>query len=152
MKKVLHVTAIVIAAFFARAADLADAVQTEDKATKEELLQIEGEWNDAYNRHDKEAVGRILSDDYTLIDADAYFLNKGQYLDTISRVQVKSENLKYPDVRVYGNAAIVISIWSGTYSFDGKETTDNIRYTDVFIRENGRWRAVASQGTRISKP
>lgn len=118
-------------------------------STREELLKLERTWNDAYNRHDKEGVGRILHDDYVLIDADAYVLNKQRYLDTITRVQIKSEDLKFPNVRVYGDAAIVNSIWSGTYSFDGKDTTETIHYTDVFIRENGKWQAVSSQGTRV---
>jgi len=86
------------------------------------------------------------------IDADANVLNQRQYLDTMFRVQVKSENLKYPSVRMYGDAAIVTSIWSGTYSFDAKETTETIRYIDVFIRANGKWQAVASQGTRVTVP
>lgn len=148
----LHIGVIVIVAFLEQAAQTAAPVQSPNPDVREELLRLEGEWNDAYNRHDKDAVGRILQDDYMLIDADGYVLNKRQYLNTISRVQIKAETLKYPDVRVYGDVAIVNSIWSGTYSFDGKNTTDTIRYTDVFIKENGKWQAVSSQGTRISKP
>jgi len=140
-----------IAVFFAHAAHTAAPVQNQDKSAREELLRLEGEWNDAYNRHDREAVSRILADDYALIDADSYVLNKRQYLDTLTRVEVKSENLKYPNVRVYGDAAIVNSIWNGTYSFDGKDITETIQYMDVFIKGNGKWQAVASQGTRISK-
>ena len=147
MHKQLRVIAIVITVLLAQTAS---SMQNADKGIVEELLRLEAEW-DAYNRHDKEAVGRFLRHDYMFIDADAYVLNKRQYLDTISRVQVKSEELKYPDIRVYGEAAIVISIWSGTYSFEGKDTTDTIRYTDFFIKENGKWQAVASQGTRVPK-
>lgn len=152
MTKVPCITAMLIAMFFAHADQAATPLQNPGNSTREELLLLEGEWNEAYNRHDIQAVGRILRDDYVLIDADANVLNKRQYLDTIPRVQIKSENLQYPDIRVYGDAAIVSSIWKGTYSFDGKDTTDTIRYTDVFIRENGSWQAVFSQGTRISKP
>jgi uncharacterized protein (TIGR02246 family) len=125
--------------------------QNEQGSTKDELLKLENEWNAAYNRQDKVAVDRILRDDYLFIDADAYVLKKRDYLDTISKVKVKSEDLKYTDVRVYGDTAIVHSIWSGTYSFEGKETTETIRYTDVFVREKGKWLAVSSQGTRVPK-
>jgi uncharacterized protein (TIGR02246 family) len=120
-------------------------------AARQELLKLENDWNAAYNRQDKEAVCRILRDDYLFIDADAYVLKKADYLGIISRVKVKSEDLKYTDVRVYGDTAIVHSLWSGTYSFDGKDITESIRYTDVFVRENGKWLAVASQGTRVPK-
>ncbi len=147
MKKFISVTVTVITVLFAYAA----RVQSKDEGVTEELIKLEREWNDAYNRHDQEAVGRVLRDDYMLVDADAYVLNKRQYLDTIPRVQVKSEDVKFPNVRVYGDAAIVNSIWSGTYSFDGKDVTETIHYTDVFIKENGKWSAVASHGTRVPK-
>jgi len=149
MKRVLYFMATVMAVFFVHT--VATFSQNQQAGAKEELLRLENEWNEAYNRQDKEGVGRILRDDYLFIDADAYVLKKRDYLGTISRVKVKSENLKYTDVRVYRDTGIVHSIWSGTYSFEGKETTETIRYTDIFIRENGKWLAVASQGTRVSK-
>jgi len=129
----------------------ADAIRAADQKTsdREELIRLEREWNEAYNRHDKGAVSSALASEYLFIDADAYVLNKQQYLDTISRVQIKSEDLEVKDVRVYGDAAIVTTIWSGTYSFDGKDTTETIRYCDIFIRQGGKWRAVHSQGTRV---
>ncbi len=144
MRKVLCIATMVIGVllFQLSAAPLDD---------REELLRLEKGWNDAYNRQDKETVGSFLREDYLLIDADAYVLKKRDYLDTISRVKIKSEDLKFTDVRVYGDTGIVHSIWSGTYSFDGKDTTETIRYTDVFVRENGKWQAVSSQGTRVPK-
>jgi len=149
--RIVCVIAIAISVFYAQAAQTAARAQDQARSVREELLRVENEWNAAYNRHDQEGVSRILADDYALIDADGYVLNKRQYLDTIPRVEIKSENLKYPNVRVYGDAAIVNSIWNGTYSFDGKNVTETIQYTDVFIRKDGKWQAVASQGTRIPK-
>ena len=39
--------------------------------------------------------------------------------------------------------------WSGKYTIDGKDGSGEIRYTDTFAKRLGRWRAVASQETRI---
>ena len=144
MRKILWAIAgIIVAVLFAQAA--------QQTGTREELLGLEKQWSDAYNNHNRESVGSLLRNDYMFIDADANVINKQQYLDTMARVRMKSETWKFPEVRVYGDTGIVYSIWSGTYSFDGKEATDSLRYMDIFIKENGKWRAVASQGTRIPK-
>lgn len=144
MRKVLWAIAgIIFAVLFAQAA--------QQPSTREELLSLEKQWSEAYNKHNTEGVSRLLRDDFIFIDADAYVLTKRQYLDTIPRVQMKSETWKFPDVRVYGDTAIVYSIWNGTYAFDGKDTTESLRYMDIFIKENGKWQVVASQGTRIPK-
>ncbi len=144
MRKTLWIiVGMVFAVLFAQAA--------QQTSTREELLSLEKQWSEAYNKHNTEGVSRLLRDDFSFIDADANVLNKRQYLDTISRVQMKSETWNFPDVRVYGNTGIVYSVWKGTYAFDGKDTTESLRYMDIFIRENGKWLAVASQGTRIPK-
>ena len=126
-------------------------VSAESSAVTKELVDLQWKWNDAYNRHDRKTMEEILGDDYQFIDADGYMLNKKVYLDTMERVDVKSETVKEIEVRLFQDTAIVRTLWSGTYSFDSKEVTDTIRYTDVFVKRNGKWQAVSTQGTRLPK-
>jgi ketosteroid isomerase-like protein len=39
------------------------------------------------------------------------------------------------------------SVSGGTV--DGRDVTITQRYTDVYVRRDGRWRIVASQGTQV---
>jgi ketosteroid isomerase-like protein len=116
---------------------------------KHELIQIEQEWNDAYTKHDFATVGQILSDDWVFVDADGNILNKKQYMETGAKVQVRSEKLTDIVPRVYGETAVVTTMWSGTYTFGGKQVTETIRYMDTFIKQSGTWKCVATQGTRV---
>jgi len=117
--------------------------------SKQELTQIEQEWNQAYTKHDFATVGRFLSDEWVFVDADSNILSKKQYMETGTKVQVTSEKLTDIVPRVYGETAVVTTKWSGTYTFDGKAVTESIRYMDTFVKQNGAWKCVATQGTRI---
>ena len=117
--------------------------------SKQELIRIEQDWNQAYTKHDFVTVGRFLTDDWVFVDADANVLNKKQYIDTGSKVQVKSEKLTEIVVRLQSETAVVTTKWSGTYSFGGKEVTETIRYMDTFVKKNGAWLCMATQGTRM---
>jgi len=37
-------------------------------------------------------------------------------------------------------------------SYQGKDTSGQYRSTDVFIKSNGRWQAIAAHVTRVVKP
>jgi ketosteroid isomerase-like protein len=54
-------------------------------------------------------------------------------------------------VRVYGDTAVVMGRGRRSGMFKGAPFKDReITYTDVFVRRNGRWQCVASQGTPAS--
>jgi hypothetical protein len=36
-------------------------------------------------------------------------------------------------------------------SYKGKDISGNYRWTDVFVKRNGRWQIVAGQGTRVAQ-
>lgn len=119
-----------------------------DAKTMAELEKLERTWIET---GDTEVLSRIVAEDFTYIDADANVLNRQQYLKTVSRLHITDSELKDLKTRIYGDIAIVTNTWSGTYTFDGKETTETLRYTDVFIRRNGAWQAINSQATRVPK-
>ena len=64
---------------------------------------------------------------------------------------VKYSAVKADDMRVflYGNAAVVIGRWTAKGVEEGKPLDVVERFTDTFIRQNGQWRAVATQATAI---
>jgi ketosteroid isomerase-like protein len=55
------------------------------------------------------------------------------------------------NIRVFGDFAVVTgrSVLSGSYQ--GQRANVVQRFTDVFARRDGRWQAVASQGTQVEK-
>lgn len=54
------------------------------------------------------------------------------------------------DVRIYGDAAVVIGRGRCSGSFDGEDFTSGDRFTDGFIRQDGKWRTSRTTPQRSS--
>ena len=54
-------------------------------------------------------------------------------------------------VRVFGTMAIVTGSDDEKSSRMGMDTSGHYVWTDVFVNRDGRWQAVASQGTMVHK-
>jgi hypothetical protein len=52
-------------------------------------------------------------------------------------------------VRLYGTTAVVRGRTVADGMFEGKPVSARIRFTDVFVKRDGRWQAVASQATKL---
>ncbi len=65
-------------------------------------------------------------------------------MTTISSLATKT-------VYLYGNAAIVTGGYRAKIELKGKSVVRRGRFTDTWIRENGKWKCVASQSTLSSQ-
>jgi ketosteroid isomerase-like protein len=116
------------------------------------LRDLELQWNEAFKNRDRDALRRILDDQFIFTDDDGQVSNKTQYIDSVMQA-IKVESYKLDDltVRVYGDTCVVAGRWTGKFTVDGKNASGEFRYTDTFVRRLGGWRVVASQDTRIQK-
>lgn len=118
-----------------------------------QLLYLEMEWADADQRGDAAWFERNLADDYSGVSSRTGKLNtKAEDVADIKNRKDVIESAAASDmqVRVEGNTGIV----TGVYTMKGRDEKGQpfdrrIRYTDVYIKRDGRWLAVASQGTPI---
>jgi ketosteroid isomerase-like protein len=147
--RVLFVLVLVSAAL-----SLAAQTVTPAGAAIKELVKT---WDDAYMARDAAAVGRLLADDYVLIDASGAKLAKKEYLMSIVKTpdasRLKSWASENLDVRVSGNTATVTgeSPVKGRPRGRGYVVEARYRFTDTWARRDGRWLAVSTTATRISK-
>lgn len=116
------------------------------RAVEQELLQLKLDWGKAYVQRDAVLLDRILADDFVVVDADGAAATKMQEMADFKSSSVKYESSNYDDatVRVYGDTAIVSG--RGTVKGRGKTQAFHMQYrsTNVFVKRNGRWQAVAS--------
>jgi ketosteroid isomerase-like protein len=116
---------------------------------EQELKRLENEWLNSYLRGDKQTFDRIVADDFTRTDESGKFATKAEER-TLVQVPTASVNASLANedmqVRVYGNAAIVtgriVSKVQGTLNFQS-------RFTDTFIKREGRWQVVARHYSRV---
>jgi ketosteroid isomerase-like protein len=59
---------------------------------------------------------------------------------------LKLDSIKLSDmqVHIYGDAAVVVGSSTQAGTFLGTPLASNIIFTDTFIKQNGKWKAVAS--------
>jgi ketosteroid isomerase-like protein len=115
------------------------------------LLYIENDWNEAAKKRDAAWYERNYADDATHVMAGMPTLRTKA--DVIASTKdgksvIESIELSEPNVRVDGNVAIVTGL-NRVRGRDeqGKPFDRRVRFTDTFIKRDGRWQVWASQGT-----
>ena len=115
------------------------------------VLYMEREWNDADLARDYAWHERNYSDDFSGISSRTGALStKSEDIASSKKATVTSANLSELDVRVEGDSAIVTGI-NHVVGTDDKGAFDRkVRFTDTFVKRDGRWLVWATQGTAIS--
>jgi ketosteroid isomerase-like protein len=131
------------------------------EADEAEVLARVAEFSDAFVAADAERLGAMLTDDYLHSGPTGSILTKRAWLDWIvsRRAAIESGSFRFESyqnhdvrVRIYGNTAIVNGRNSATGRRDGEPFAWNIRFTHVWVRQDGRWRRAAFHDSRISPP
>jgi len=120
-------------------------------ATAQMLTGLENRWVAALMKSDTATLDSILSDTYVDTDEHGQRTDKG-VLSVLNSGDLKFESIKLSDMQVhsYGDAAVVIGSAVQAGNFNGQPLTTKIVFTDTFIRQNGKWKAVASHRSASS--
>ena len=118
------------------------------------LTQIEQELLDAILKGDASANERYLADSFTFIAPNGMVSDKAQGIADIKSGNLKFESSKVDDmkVRVYGDTAVVTYTTTDKATYKGQDISGQYRWTDVFVKQGGKWQIVSGQGTPIMKP
>jgi len=114
--------------------------------TAETLTTLEEKWVAALAKSDTATLNSILSDSYVDTDEHGQRTDKQGVLSVLKSGDLKFESIKLSDMQVhhYGDAAVVTGAAAQAGNFRGQPLMPKIVFTDTFIRQNGKWRAVAS--------
>jgi len=115
-----------------------------------EISDLEKAFSEAIFRGDAAAFDHMTSDDYTVISDSGDLLTKQETLEWLAKRKAEYRYLEKDDlnIRVYGDAAVVTGRSVQTRLEHGKDYNGAYRFTEVYIRQKGRWLAVALQVTR----
>jgi ketosteroid isomerase-like protein len=117
------------------------------------LLYTEREWSDADMKKDLPWFERNFAEDFTSIDArTGAITNKREEIDSMKNTTIDFEEVSDMNVRMVGDTGIV----TGVYRARGKDEKGSAydrtsRFTDVYVKRDGRWQVLSSQGTQIQK-
>lgn len=115
--------------------------------TKQTITRLEHDWVAAILAKDDATIARLLAADFVGTTNDQKYSREDAITDVKTGVH-ESLELNDIDVRVYGNTAIATMTQNeksrhGTEDFSGRYL-----FTNVWIKTDGQWRAVASHGSR----
>ncbi|MGB6986992.1 MAG: nuclear transport factor 2 family protein [Candidatus Aquilonibacter sp.] len=113
------------------------------------VLDQEQRWLQAVAKHDATALGKILADNFVHTNYRGVLSYREQELANVIKPKPYSESTSEQTVDFAGkNAAVVHGL--NTVSQGGKVIL-RLRYTDVYVKQNGRWMALSTQETPVSR-
>jgi ketosteroid isomerase-like protein len=120
---------------------------------EEELLKVEKAFAEAIVKNDLEGIGRLVTDDWIIIDPNGEIVDRTRFFDVIKSGALTHDMMESEDsrVRVYGESAVVTAITSTKGKFMGQEFSTQERATDVFVKRDGHWQCVLTHLTRLAK-
>lgn len=144
---------------------LTNAQETNPRLTKEyanndkkQLLTLEYNWLKAEFSLDTAYLATLMDDSFIGITSSGV-TNKQQelldYYNIISQrmrdsIFIDSFRLENAIVNLYGTTAVITFIVHTFRKEKGVAAERKTRFYDVWIKRNGKWKAVASQGTKVT--
>ena len=120
---------------------------------EQELATLEDEWSRATVRRDGAALAPFYADEYIFTDPDGVVSDKTQEITEITSGTLNLTSYEFEDlqVHVYGEVAVVTggNTITGVWEDLQRDMNGTYRFTDVFVRRDGRWQCVASQASRL---
>ena len=122
---------------------------TEDMAR---LQQIQHELAAAWAARDRPTIERLIAPDWTVTHIEGQRLTRADVFQMMfgsDVTQAEPSMVDEVDVRVFGDAAVVTGRTHARGTQAGVPYDITLRFTDVFVRRDGRWQAVASHATEV---
>lgn len=120
-----------------------------------QLLYMEREWNDADKAKDVAWFERNYAEDATDISGRTGVVQtKAEVLASMKTDKSVLDSLELSDlnVRMEGNTAVVTGVNHVKGRDDKGQAIDRwTRFTDIFVKRDGRWQILATQGTAVQK-
>jgi ketosteroid isomerase-like protein len=116
------------------------------------ILKLEDDWARALKTKDKPLLGSIVAPNFTFIEPDGTVKNRDEYLADRSSDVVDIESFELADLKVsvFENCALTSGVSKITERRQGKRYRFSLRWKELWLKENGSWRVVASQATPVN--
>lgn len=139
---------LLVAATLAATAPAMGQTSTAEK----ELMTLAKELDAAFAKNDTVFLDRVNAEDWTLISPEGEVKSKAQVQKEMKDGTFKIESVETSEMkaRVYGDAGVVTGRSRMKARYKGKPIDGTDRWTDVYIKRDGKWQCVASQVTHVA--
>lgn len=134
------------------AAQAATDIPDADRAALHQLKEVD--WPKAYATQDTKLLDTILAEEFQSIDANGEWSTKAKELEFIRQNKPWYDSLVYKikRIEIFENGTAIVA-GEGTIRSAGKDGPVTIKYqsSNVLLKRNGKWKAVASHVSGITK-
>lgn len=123
---------------------------THDEASTRELESLVEQLASTWKQRDCAGWGALIADDWSVTHIDAQVITKPEALEMCRTGPPVSSTVDQLRVRVYGDTGIVTGRTKAAVTGSAPQVVV-LRFTDVFVRREGRWVVVASHATRVAE-
>ena len=115
-------------------------------------MKMEQDLANALIKADVAAVEPMVADGSFFTPPDGTTQSKTEFLADLKSGELKIESSTIKDMKVQAadaDMAVVTYATTDKGSYKGKDISGEYRWTDVFVKRDGRWQLIAGQGTAI---
>src|SRR5437899_4825602 len=117
---------------------------------EQRLKDIQQQLVRAWTEHDRAFIESVLAPEWSVTQADGQVLSRAVVLGSFfDAVTFDSNVVDDVSVRLFGDTAVVRGRTVASGKFNGAPISARIRFTDVFIKRQGRWQAVAAHASPL---
>jgi hypothetical protein len=118
------------------------------------IAQLEKDWVAAIVKKDTATLNRLLASEFAGTSPTAHTYTKSEAIADINNAKyvVDKMDLDEVSVNVYGTTAVSFTSQEEKSKYAGQDTSGHYHFTDVWVKKDGNWQAVASHGTRYDAP
>jgi len=118
---------------------------------EQQLRRIVQDLARAWMQHDRPFIEGVLAPEWSVTQADGSILTRAAVLGTFfDAVTFESNAIDDVSVMLFGDTAVVRGRTTASARVNGAPVSARIRFTDVFIKRDGRWQAVASHASALA--
>ena len=127
--------------------------QTRKDSNIQQLQRLEQVWNQAHMRGDADALDKLWADDLEVDVPRMAVMSKADALSFARSGRMKFLQYLTSDlrIRVYGDTAVVSGRLQRTRSMNGKEISDDWRFTKVYVKQAEQWRVVSFHASEAAQ-
>lgn len=113
---------------------------------EKKLVAMEHKWTAAYKARDISMLSSLLADDFVITVEDGSTYGKEGYIAHTADKSTHVEVAEMSDLkaRMHGNTAIITGAYHERGTSKGKSYEYRDRFTDVWIKNDGKWQVIAS--------
>jgi ketosteroid isomerase-like protein len=128
------------------------AVAFAGKSADEELLALESQWSQFLVDANAAALEKLYAGEYLFTDLDGQTYTRAQDIGATRSGEFKMTRFKLDGlkVHVYKDFAVVTGLNDFSATYKGQDASCKCRFTDVFVKRDGRWQVLATQSTKVA--